>query len=87
MEEYIFVIIKWIEDPLLDSLSQSEMFTLMADESTDIGTIEEMSICARWFTAAGKIEEHLLGLVPLKSGNAQTVVNELIERKESRITR
>lgn len=78
LEQYVLAISKWIEDPLLNSLSASDMFTLMADESTDISTIEEMSICARWVTAAGNVEEHFLGLVSLKSCNAETISTELI---------
>ena len=79
LQEYIVAIIKYVEDTLLESLSNTNMFTLMADESTDIATIEEMSICGRWFTSAGNIEEHFLGLVPLDSCTAEHISAKLVE--------
>ena len=79
LQEYIVAISKYVEDPLLESLSNTNMFTLMADESTDIATIEEMSICGRWFTSAGNIEEHFLGLVPLDSCTAEHISAKLVE--------
>lgn len=78
IEEYLIAISQWLENPILASLKDSSMFTLMADESTEIAVIEEMSICARWFSSEGKIVEHFLGLLDLKSCNAETVTNALV---------
>ena len=39
----------------------------MADESTDIATIEELSICFRWVDSSGSPVEHFLGLVSLSA--------------------
>ena len=84
VQEYILALSKWLEDPLLASLKGSSMFTLMADESTDIATVEEISICARWVTQDGNVEEHYLGLVDLKSCDAETISNTLITFMEKK---
>ena len=48
---------------VLDRLKRSKFYSIMADESTDISTKEELSICGRWLEDSGKIVEHFLGQV------------------------
>ena len=38
----------WVEESLLKRLHKARFFSIMADESTDIITIEELTICYRW---------------------------------------
>ena len=51
-----------IEKELLCILSSSQYISVMADESTDVSSKEELSICARWLEN-GKAVEHFLGIV------------------------
>lgn len=55
-----------IEQSLLSRLKESPYFSNMADESTDIASMEELSICARWLEN-GQAVEHFLGIVHVKN--------------------
>ena len=71
--EFMEALGTWIEESLLKHLHQASCFSIMADECTDIVTIEEMSVFwslgGRWFTRrtllgdsspkASKCREHL----------------------------
>ncbi len=50
-----------------------EYFSLMADECTDITTIEELSVFCRW------VEEHFIEIVSLKKADAKTIYETLVE--------
>ena len=45
--ELLKSISQFIKEQILDQLKPSLYFSLMADESTDIASKEEMSVCAR----------------------------------------
>ena len=38
----------WVEESLLKWLIRHPFFSIMADECTDVTTIEELTICCRW---------------------------------------
>ncbi|KAL4084474.1 hypothetical protein QTP88_028287 [Uroleucon formosanum] len=59
---------------------KNKYFSLMADESTNIKNICEMTIIIRFVTDCGKIREFFLCIVELSSTNAQTIT-ETIDRK------
>ncbi len=45
---FIEAISVWVEEQLLSRLQQAPYYALMADECTDVVTVEEMSIYCRW---------------------------------------
>ena len=49
----------------------------MADECTDITTIEELSVFCRW-VEDGEPVEHFFEILPLKKANAKSVYSSLI---------
>ena len=51
---------------------------MLADECTDISTIEELSIVCRW-VEDGLPVEHFIEMVPLKRADANTIYETLIE--------
>ena len=53
----------WVEEFLLKHLHQASCFSIMADECTDVATIEEMSVFCRW-EEEGSPEEHFLSSSP-----------------------
>lgn len=63
--EFIEAISLWVEESLLQHLRQARYFSLMADECTDISTVEELSIFCRW-VQDGLPVEHFIEIVPLK---------------------
>ena len=46
--EFIEAVGLWAEESLLKRLHQASCFSLMANECTDVTTVEELSISCRW---------------------------------------
>ncbi len=61
----------------------------MADESTDVSSKEELSICARW-EQSGKPVEHFLGIISAKEMTAKAIasyLNDFLDLKSIDITK
>ena len=65
------------ESPLMQ-LHIAPFFSIMADECTDVSTIEELTICCRW-VESGVTEEHFVEILPLKKINAESIYSALVE--------
>ena len=50
----------------------------MADECTDVTSIEELTICYRWVEESGIPEEHFIEILPLKIANAESISSALV---------
>ena len=74
---------KTLESNLLSSFKASPYYSLMADESTDVASQEELSVCARWLQH-GRPVEHFLGIVPAKETNAEAISGYLSSFLKSR---
>ena len=61
-----------LEKRIITSLSANPYYSLMADESTDVASQEELSVCARWIED-NKPVEHFLGILHAKEKNAQAI--------------
>ena len=55
----------------------------MADESTDISSKEELSVCGRWIEN-GKVVEHFLGIVHAKDVTAKALTQYLLDFLQER---
>ena len=53
-------------------------FSIMADECTDVTTLEELTICCRW-VESGVPEEHFIEILSLKKANAESIYSALVE--------
>ena len=62
----------WVEESLLKHVQQASYYSIMADECTDIATVEEMSVFCCW-EEDGMQEEHFLEITHLRQGNAGSV--------------
>ena len=67
-----------IEQGLLARLQASPYFSVMADESTDVASMEELCVCARWLEG-GKAVEHFLGIIHLKEASAEAITKCLCQ--------
>lgn len=67
----------WVEELLLKRLHQASYFSIMADECTDVATIEEMSVFCQW--EENGVPEHLLEIVHLKKADAESIYFALVE--------
>ena len=68
----------WVDDSLLARLQNARYFSLLADEWTDITTIEELSVVCRW-VENGLPFEHFIEIIPLKKAYAQTIYATLVD--------
>ena len=67
-----------MEESLLKRLRQVPFYSLMADECTDITTVEELSIYCRW-VENGLPVEHFLDIIPLTKADAKTIYTTLVD--------
>ena len=74
---------KVLEDDLLTSFKTSYYFSLMADESTDVSSKEELSVCARWLEN-NKPVEHFLGIMQAKETAAEAITSDLCNFLDSK---
>ena len=68
----------WVEESLLKWFHKAPFFSIMADECTDVTTIEELIICCRW-VVSGVPEEHFIEILPLKISNAESIYSASVE--------
>ena len=68
----------WMEESLLNGLHKAPFFSIMADECTDITTIEELTICCHW-VESDVPEEHFIDILTLKKANAESIYSALVE--------
>ena len=75
--DFIEAIGTWVDEFQLKLLHKAPFFSLMADECTDITTIEELPVFCRW-VEDGKPVEHFFEILPLKKADAQLIYSSLI---------
>jgi hypothetical protein len=76
--EFVEAIGLWVEEALVKRIQQAPFYSLMADECTDISTVEELSIFCRW-VEDGVPVEHFLEIVSLKKADAKTIYSTLVD--------
>ena len=67
-----------MEESLLMWLHKAPFFSIMADECTDVTTIEELTICCRWVVSVVP-EEYFIKVLFLKKANAESTYSALVE--------
>ena len=68
----------WVDESLLARLQNARYFSLLADECTDITTIEELSVVCHWVENDLPVE-HFIEIIPLKKADAQTISATLVD--------
>ena len=53
------MLLEHVEESLLKRLRKTPFFSIMADECTDVTTIEELTICCHW-VESGVLEEYFI---------------------------
>ena len=76
--EFVNALGTWMEESTLKRLHRHTFFSIMADECTDVTTIEELTICWRW-VVSGVPEEHFIEILTLKKANAEGIYSALVE--------
>ena len=68
----------WVEESTLKRLQRASYYSIMADECTDITTVEELSVFCRW-EEDGLPVEHFLEIIHLRKADAESIHSALIE--------
>ena len=76
--EFVNALGTWVEKSLLKRLPKAPFFSIMADECTDVTTIEELTICCLW-VESGVPEEHFIEVLLLKKADAESIYSALVE--------
>lgn len=64
---------------IVERANQSECFSVLADETTDMSTQEQSSICIRFIDKDKKMNESLLQFVPVVSTSSESLANTLVQ--------
>ena len=77
-----------IREQIVAQCVESMFMSVMADETTDCGATEQLSICVRYVnqTSSGKSEvcEDFLGFAELKEANAETITDTILITRMSK---
>ena len=76
--EFIGALGIWAEECILKRLQQATVHSIMADECTDISTVEELSVFCR-YEENGLPVERFLEIIPLRRADAETIYTSLID--------
>ena len=76
--EFIEAVGIWVEERILKRLQQATVYSIMADECTDISTVEELSVFCR-YEENGLPVERFLEIIPLRKADAETIYISLID--------
>ena len=74
-----------IVESLVERMKQSKFLSILADETTDSSTVEQLSLCVRYLTIDNDkciVEEDFLQFVSLEKQDATSITNALLERME-----
>ena len=78
MVDFVETFGTWVEESLLKRLQKAKVFSVMADECTDITTVEELSVFYHW-GEDGTPVECFLDNMPLKKANAESIYLVLVK--------
>lgn len=82
--EIITCIATEIREEIVRRCNKSSFMSVMADETTDCGGIEQLSLCVRYVNDMKKgvfeVCEDFLGFVKLKVANAETITDEIVNK-------
>lgn len=62
---------------IADNLRDSDFFTMMCDEATDVKNVSELVVCLRWVDENLIAHDEFIGLKDMPSTDAESIVREL----------
>ena len=72
-----------IRDSILKDVRAAKWYSIMADESTDSATVEQMSLCIRFFDDTLNeplIREEFISFVPLENASAESITDAILKK-------
>lgn len=71
-----------IRDRIVAEIQKSKYFTVLADETSDISGMEQLTICIRYLSSDSDINEDFLGFCPLLKQDSATITQAIIAQLE-----
>ena len=63
-----------IQRDIIQDIQDAKMYTIMADESSDVSNKEQLVFCVRWVDAHAFVHEDFIGMHPMKGTDADQIV-------------
>ena len=63
----------WVEESILERLQKASVFSVLADECTDITTVEELSVLCHWEEDGTLVECFFFDFLALKKADAESI--------------
>ena len=76
--DFVVVVGTWVDEPFLARLLNIHYFSVLADECTDISTIEDLSVVCCW-VKNGLPLQHFIEIISLKKAEAQRIYEMLVD--------
>lgn len=74
---------KIIQNKIVAKVRKAKFFSILADETTDIASVEQFSLCIRFFNSDDlKVEENFLEFIPVTDLTGQNLANVLLRALE-----
>ncbi len=74
---------KLILQKVIEKANKSHCFSIAADETTDISTTEQVSICIRFLDKEENVNESFLQFVPVASTRGEDLAKTILDSLES----
>uniref|UniRef100_A0A667WQR9 TTF-type domain-containing protein n=1 Tax=Myripristis murdjan TaxID=586833 RepID=A0A667WQR9_9TELE len=71
-----------IQDKIVQKIKKSKYFSVLADETADVGGTEQLSICIRYVSEVFEIQEDFLGFCPLDKQDAASITHAILSQLE-----
>jgi hypothetical protein len=85
--ELLSIIASQIQSRIVEEAKSNKYFSILADETSDITNVEQLSIVIRYVTNdlndGPKIRERFLGFIPLERTNSETIFLALTNKLKS----
>ena len=76
-----------IRESIVHDCQLAHFFTILADETTDVSTTEQLSICVRFVDTSGsqvKLREDFLGFIAVTSTTGESIAEVILSALEKR---
>ncbi|CAC5397877.1 unnamed protein product [Mytilus coruscus] len=67
-----------IKNTILKKVQEAKWFSIMADESTDVGTKEQMALCIRYVDRTATVFEDFIGFIEMEKVNAESIATAIV---------
>ena len=83
--QVIDVLAAYIRNKIVGEIKKTRLFSVLADEATDISNQEQMSLVLRFMNAQNEIKEEFVSIMHCKSGTSGEALSNMIENEVNKL--